>query len=81
MQYTKTQIKAALLKMYKVDVQVMTPQQLANKYDMLHIQTGINVFSLLNKGKDQNRFNICNLGGNSGGGRLGTLQKSIYRNV
>ncbi|CAH9013744.1 conserved hypothetical protein [Vibrio phage 496E54-1] len=81
MQYTKTQIKNALLKMYNEDVQTMTHQQIANKYDKLHMQTGVNVFSLLNKGKSQNRFNICNLGGNSGGGRLGTLQKSIYRNV
>ena len=81
MQYSKQQVKAALLKMYKVDVETMTPQQLADKYDVLRRQTGVNVFSLLNKGKDQNRFNICNLGGNSGGGRLGTLQKSIYRNV
>ncbi|CAH9013789.1 conserved hypothetical protein [Vibrio phage 249E41-1] len=69
MQYTKTQIKAALLKMYDEDVQTMTHQQIANKYDKLHMQTGVNVFSLLNKGKSQNRFDINVLGGNSNGGR------------
>ena len=79
MQYTKQQVKAALLKMHTQDVQTMTPQQLADKYDVLRRQTGVNVFSLLNKGKDQNRFNICNLGGNSGGGRTMSMYKSGHQ--
>ena len=79
MVYTKQNLKDALLKMYSVDVETMTPQQLANKYDTLNIQTGVNVFSLLNKGKDQNRFNICNLGGNSGGGRTMSMYKSGHQ--
>ncbi|CAM0110076.1 hypothetical protein VPH5P1C_0132 [Vibrio phage 5P1c] len=76
MQYTKTQIKNALLKMYNEDAHVMTHQQLANKYDKLHMQTGVNVFSLLNKGKSQNRFDINVLGGNSNGGHCMHQYKS-----
>lgn len=29
-------------------------------------------------GQSQNRNNICSYGGNSGGGRLGAIAKSIY---
>lgn len=79
MQYTKQQVKVALLKMHSEDKKTMTPQQLAHKYDVLNRQTGVNVFSLLNKGKDQNRFNICNLGGNSGGGRTMLMYKSGHQ--
>ncbi len=73
--YTKSQIKAALLKMYKEDVKTLSTQALANKYDALHRRTGINVFSIINRDKPQNRFDINVLGGNSGGGR----NMAIYR--
>lgn len=79
MRYTKQQVKAALLKMHSQDVQTMTPQQLAHKYDVLHRQTGVNVFSLLNKGKSQNRFDINVLGGNSNGGRCMHQYKSGHQ--
>ena len=79
MQYTKQQVKAALLKMHSQDVKTMTPQQLAGKYDVLHRQTGVNVFSILNKGKSQNRFDINVLVGNSNGGRCMHQYKSGYR--
>ena len=79
MQYTKTQIKAALLSMYKEDVQKMSTQDLANKYDTLHRKTGINVFSVINKGKPQNRNDINVLGGNSGGGRNMAMYKSGHQ--
>ena len=78
MQYTRKQIKDTLLSMYKEDVKTMSTQELANKYDTLHRKTGINVFSIINKGKPQNRNDINVLGGNSGGGRLGAIQKSIF---
>ena len=32
----------------------------------------------LNLGRNPNRNNICSYGGNSGGGRLGAIAKSIY---
>lgn len=79
MQYTKQQVKATLLKMHSQDVQTMTPQQIADKYDVLRRQTGVNVFSLLNKGKSQNRFDINVLGGNSNGGRCMHQYKSGHR--
>lgn len=79
MQYTRKQIKATLLGMYKEDVQKLSTQDLANKYDTLHLKTGINVFSIVNKGKPQNRFNICNLGGNSNGGRCMHQYKSGHQ--
>ena len=79
MQYTRKQIKAALLGMYKEDVKTMSTQDLANKYDVLHRKTGINVFSIVNKGKPQNRNDINVLGGNSGGGRTMSMYKSGHQ--
>jgi len=79
MQYTRKQIKAALLSMYKEDVKTMSTQELANKYDTLHRKTGINVFSIINKGKPQNRNDINVLGGNSGGGRTMSMYKSGHQ--
>ena len=79
MQYTKQQIKNALLKMHSEDKKTMTFQQLAHKYDVLNRQTGVNVFSILNKGKSQNRFDINVLGGNSNGGRCMHQYKSGHR--
>ena len=79
MQYTRKQIKTALLSMYKEDVKTMSIQDLANKYDTLHRKTGINVFSIINKGKPQNRNDINVLGGNSGGGRTMSMYKSGHQ--
>lgn len=79
MQYTRKQIKAALLGMYKEDVKTMSTQDLANKYDTLHRKTGINVFSIVNKGKPQNRYDINVLGGNSNGGRCMHQYKSGHQ--
>tara|TARA_Y100000588_G_scaffold244854_1_gene259053 strand:- start:4645 stop:4887 length:243 start_codon:yes stop_codon:yes gene_type:complete len=79
MQYTRKQIKAALLSMYKEDVKTMSTQDLANKYDVLRRKTGINVFSIVNKGKPQNRNDINVLGGNSGGGRTMSMYKSGHQ--
>ena len=79
MQYTRKQIKDTLLSMYKEDVKTMSTQGLANKYDTLHRKTGINIFSLINKGKPQNRNDINVLGGNSGGGRTMSMYKSGHQ--
>ena len=72
-------MKSALLSMYKEDVKTMSAQDLANKYDTLHRKTGVNVFSIINKGKPQNRYNINVLGGNSGGGRTMLMYKSGHQ--
>lgn len=79
MQYTRKQIKDTLVSMYKEDVKTMSTQDLANKYDTLHRKTGINVFSIVNKGKPQNRNDINVLGGNSGGGRTMSMYKSGHQ--
>ena len=79
MQYTRKQIKDALISIYKEDVKTMSIQDLANKYDTLHRKTGINVFSIVNKGKPQNRNDINVLGGNSGGGRSMSMYKSGHQ--
>ena len=79
MQYTRQQIIKTLLAMYKEDQKTLDHKILVDKYSQLHVKTGVNVFSYINKGKSNNRFDINVLGGHSGGGRLGSQYKSGHK--
>ncbi len=67
-----------ILSAYEYDKGVMSHKELLIKYHQVKGLTGVDVWSLNNRGKSSNRFDINVLGGNSGGGRLGAIQKSIF---
>ncbi len=79
MQYTKQQLIKTLLTMYKEDQKTLGHKTLVDKYSQLHVKTGVNVFSYINKGKSNNRFDINVLGGHSGGGRTMSQYKSGHK--
>ena len=79
MQYTKQQLIKTLLAMFKEDQKTLDHKTLVDKYSQLHVKTGVNVFSYLNKGKSNNRFDINVLGGHSGGGRTMLQYKSGHK--
>ena len=77
MQHNKQTIIEGMKVLHKqMQAEGKTPQQIAEAFDQLHLKTGINYWHVVNKGKPQNRYNICVLGGHSGGGRTMSMYKS-----
>ncbi|AUR86430.1 hypothetical protein NVP1084O_223 [Vibrio phage 1.084.O._10N.261.49.F5] len=71
-------MKAAILAAFKHDQQTMNFKDLQQKYYEVRCVTGVDAFSLANRGKSQNRNDINVLGGNSNGGRNMAAYKSWH---
>ncbi|AUR87611.1 hypothetical protein NVP1101O_200 [Vibrio phage 1.101.O._10N.261.45.C6] len=69
-------MKDKILAAFKHDQQTMNFKDLQQKYYAVRCITGIDAFSLVNRGKSQNRNDINVLGGNSNGGRNMAAYKS-----
>ena len=64
---TKSELKQKIVELYNEKSKILNTQDLAELFDKINISTGINVFSIINKGKRNNTNDINSYATGSGG--------------